>query len=129
MKPQEWLTHGDTGTSSMSIFYVMIGLVVVPTQCGGDLDIPYDSEDFGRCYRLLQSFPEWRKRLDDVAVKLPKWGPLIERWGELEALYETDRDALYMRLRELYPLCMAADGWELVRPGSWRRLPNLEAQR
>ena len=101
----------------------MTGTIVVPTDCKhGALDIPYDSDDFGRCYRLLKAVPEWRGRLSEVAAVLPKWAPLVERWDELEDLYETSLKQCTDRLCELYPLCMEADGWTKTGKGSWRRL-------
>ncbi len=118
MTPQQWLYSGDTGVSSLTIFHVMTGTVVDPTDCyRGSLDIPYDADDFGRCYRLLKSIPEWRGRLTEAATVLRKWAPLVERWNELEALYETSPSLCTDRLFELYPLCMKAEGW--VRTGNY----------
>ena len=57
MTPIEWLMSGDTGISSETICAVMTG-----SKKGGvfGADIPHDVADFGRCYRLLKNFPEWR---------------------------------------------------------------------
>jgi hypothetical protein len=79
-----WLMSGDTGVSSETIFGVMTGR---PTRMAG---VPYDRSDFGRCYRLLAMFPEWRDRLEDVADKYPSWAHLVQQWGYLERLYEND---------------------------------------
>jgi hypothetical protein len=95
-----WICGCDTGTSSKTIFSVMTGS---PT---GRADIPYDPDDFGRCYRLLKLIPEWRQRLGEVSEKYSKWIPLVEHWDELTDLYESglskdDCHKLYTRMQEL----------------------------
>ena len=84
-------------------------------------DIPYDGGDFGRCYRLLQHFPEWRERLHEMSEKYPMWGPMVEVWDELSALYEKERDTkqrhgLYERMRELVDAGRIAAGWKQTAP-------------
>jgi len=83
--PHAWIVGGDTGTSSETIWAVMMG---VPRKRGAD--VPYDPDDFGRCYRLLKLMPEWRPRLPEVAAAYPRsaWGQLVDRWDEMTALYE-----------------------------------------
>jgi hypothetical protein len=82
--PEEWATGRDTGTSSLTIYAAIKG------KKGRDreFDIPYDPDDFGRCYRLLKLFPNWRKELDKVIALCPRWKPFVEAWDELTALYE-----------------------------------------
>lgn len=102
MKPMEWLLGDDTGISSKTIFSVMTG-----TPCAWT-GTPLDPSDFGRCYRLLALFPEWRDRMHEVSAAYPAWTRLVESWGELTALYEQEKDqnnapltyALMKRLRE-----------------------------
>ena len=53
-------------------------------------DPPSDPSDFGRCYRLLKLFPDWRPRLDEIAAKHPAWGPMVARWSDMEALWEEE---------------------------------------
>lgn len=81
-KAIEWLLSGDTGSSSKTILCAMLGHTCK------DPDIPYDAGDFGRCYRLLLKFPQWGKRLDEVAKKHRQWKPFVEKWPDLEVLYE-----------------------------------------
>jgi hypothetical protein len=85
----EWLKGTDTGVSSMTIVSVLSEkhalLADGRLRHGGD--VPHDPSDFGRCYRLLQLFPEWKARLGEVAAKYPKWKPLVEAWDQLEALW------------------------------------------
>lgn len=86
----KWLIGGDTGISSETIWSVMTGL---PTAGATQWHrwTPGDPSDFGRCHRLLQRFPEWRGRLAEVADQYPHWRPMVERWAEMEVLYEEER--------------------------------------
>ena len=81
MKPEQWIVSHDTGTSSKTIWSVMMG--VKPDWA----DVPLDVDDFGRCVRLLTVVKEFRPRLQEVADKYPKWQHLIDSWAELERLY------------------------------------------
>jgi hypothetical protein len=120
----EWLLGGDTGISSKTILSVMTGI-----QSGeGYTSVPSDPSDFGRCYRLLFRFPEWRKRLPEVAKKYPAWGPLIREWDAMTEAYEAAQVARITHLSELYDHMQLlidegrlADGWEKVGTGSWRK--------
>ena len=101
--PLAWLENGDTGISSMTIWRVLMGR---DAGDAWDNDIHYDPADFGRCYRLLQVMPAWRKRLPEVSERLPEWKPLVDAWDELTALYEEEfqkpsAPKLYRRMQEL----------------------------
>lgn len=102
--PIAWLTNGDTGTSSKTIWSVLTGRRI--TEPYFSPDVPHDPADFGRCYRLLKVMPSWRARLSEVALKHSAWTPLVEAWDELTALYEEElpngtAPKLYARMREL----------------------------
>ena len=93
----EWLMSDDTGTSSKLIFRVMVG-IERRVLCFS----PSDGDDFGRCYRLLKVFPEWKSRLTEVSEQFPNWKNLVEKWDELEKAYETlDKYAFYKKLQEI----------------------------
>lgn len=88
MTPIEWLLSDDTGVSSKAILAVMTG-----TKAPNYARVPLDASDFGRCYRLLKQFPEWRPRLSEMVAKHPHWEPMVGAWDELTAMYETMCDA------------------------------------
>lgn len=101
--PFAWLTNGDTGTSSLTIWHVMMRRQLSANFWPG---VPLDPSDFGRCYRLLKVMPSWRSRLNEVAEEFPKWRPLVDAWDELTALYERDLPTgrcheLYVRMAQL----------------------------
>jgi hypothetical protein len=122
MTPMEWLLGGDTGVSSKTILAVMTG-----NEVSGPFgaDIPYDPSDFGRCYRLLQQFPEWKARLPEVAARYPIWGPMVEAWPQMETLWERESPTgkcpqLYAMMQELVDAGRLAAGWVRTSPHSWR---------
>lgn len=107
-----WIVGRDTGISSKTIWSVMMD--AVPTNPHPfDFDIPHDPDDFGRCYRLLETIPEWRARLREVAARFPAWSGLVDNWSELEEMFldvvgPTGKDwnleasrRMYERMREL----------------------------
>jgi hypothetical protein len=83
----DWIFGRDTGTSSKTIWAVMTGQKKV-VEGPFDASVPLDSDDFGRCHRLLLRFPEWRTRLQEVADEYPKWQTLVDEWDNLTAMYE-----------------------------------------
>jgi len=92
----DWIVGSDTGVSSKTIWGVMMGAEVYSPS------IPWDTDDFGRCYRLLQMIPEWRHRLTDVSEKYPEWKPLVDNWDELTRIFEAAKyEHLYKRMRTL----------------------------
>lgn len=78
----QWLLNDDRGVSSETIVSVMTGCEIRYP------DVPHDADDFGRCYRLLELFPEWKYRMKEVAKKHPTWKPLVKNWDELTRSYE-----------------------------------------
>lgn len=133
MTPIDWLMSGDVGISSKTIFSVMTGSVAPEWA-----DTPGDIDDFGRCYRLLARFSEWRKRMPEVSAVYPKWGPMVAAWNELTKLYEcicgpdgqytcesyrANKDAahsLFLRIQELNDAGYEAAGWIRDGRNGWR---------
>lgn len=103
LSPEEWAAGRDTGTSSLTIYHVMTGN---PSHHHG-YDTPSDPSDFGRCYRLLKLFPQWKPRMPEVAAKFPKWKRLVAEWDELEKMYEAailpdgDGYAMFDRMKRM----------------------------
>lgn len=103
--PVAWLTNGDTGISSETIWGVMMGRPMKKAQQFGNSP-PSDPDDFGRCYRLLKIMPSWRARLPEMFAQFPAWKAMVEAWDEITALYEEELPKkrcprLYHRMQEL----------------------------
>lgn len=121
-----WALGRDTGTSSKTIFSVMTGSELDRS------DVPYDPDDFGRCYRLLVLFPEWIPRLKEVADIYPEWGPMVREWDKLTTEYITAKNSppepstrqdawskLYNHMSALIDEGRIAAGWKNPIPGTW----------
>ena len=118
MTPTQWLLSNDTGISSETICTVMLG------EEHSHPDYPHDPSDFGRCYRLLSHFPEWKDRLQEVADRYPIWGPLVSEWDELTELYLEELPSnrapkLYARMKELIDEGRLATGWVKKNEYTW----------
>lgn len=83
-RAMEWFVSHDTGISSETIWSVMTRWPV------SRVGTPSDPSDFGRCHRLLELFPSWRRRLHLVGEKYPAWRPFVREWSDLTALYLRD---------------------------------------
>lgn len=134
LRKATWINGRDTGSSSKSLFFFLdlisenVEITTFNIPCSSfvnpyrvSFDIPYDSSDFGRCYRMLQSIPEFYESLNKIPKILPAWKPYIENWSSLERLYRQSKyDLLYEWLTELKDEAYVLDGW--VKNGnSWSR--------
>lgn len=126
MTPLNWIMGRDTGTSSKTIFAVMMGeLTERETQCGGTYGVPHDQDDFGRCYRLLELFPDWKKRIGEMAHFLPAWVPYVREWDRLTALHKASHGKWSQEFHDFIDRIeeesRIADGWKKTGKGSWTR--------
>jgi hypothetical protein len=104
-KQDQWLHSTDTGISSRAIFSVMTGTKERMLDRWG-FGYPLDPDDFGRCYRLLNLFPEWKPRMGEMAPISSEWRRLVENWSELNDLFEEESPSkscpkLYARMHFL----------------------------
>jgi hypothetical protein len=104
LTPTDWLSSRDTGVSSCTIFTAATD----SPPPWGFFDVPYDPSDFGRCYRLLKHFPEFRQHLHKTVDLCPAWAPFVDHWDELTAIYEDElpsggRPKLYALIISLGP--------------------------
>lgn len=100
-KHLEWLA-GGAGISSMVIFFTMFDAKDSLTH----LATPSDPSDFGRCYRLLELFPEWKSRLYKLRAVSVKWGTFVDNYAAMEKLWVEERSnatapKLYKFMKEL----------------------------
>lgn len=91
----KWFLSGDTGVSSKAIVSQMTGIEAKDSFS----DYPFDTSDFGRCYRLMKIVPEFRARISEMASRSERWAALAACWDELDHLYETDETACYKKMK------------------------------
>jgi len=105
----KWFLSGNTGVSSEAI---VAQLMNVKTERAGYGDYPHDSDDFGRCYKLLEAVPEFKLRINEMATRSNEWAALVEYWTVLTTLYEDDGD-VYELIREILNTVKDKSGIEL----------------
>lgn len=89
-----WLSGMDTGISSKTIAATMEH---EPLILQGRSGHPHDPSDLGRCIRLLELFPEYRARLNEMRFVSPVWAQLVDHWDELETLYNAPDERGHVR--------------------------------
>jgi hypothetical protein len=81
----EWLFNGRVGLSSKSMASAIcdIKLNKFPSH-------PSDPSDFYRCLKLLEAVPEARNHFSKISKLSLTWKLYIERWDEIESLYNEE---------------------------------------
>ena len=95
-----WIARGEHGVSSETIYAVFA--VARPRRS----DVPHDPDDFRRCRRLLDLMPEWRSRIEEVALAYPWYRPFTDRWDEMDRLW--DEESSSGKCPKLYALMQVA---------------------
>ena len=129
MRPEEWIIYGDTGTSSKTIWAVMMSVVTTENAepfKWGEFDVPRDPSDFNRCLCLLEAVPEWRGRLHEVAEIFPEWRPMVSQWDRMERLFKREAPTgkcpdLFVLMQLLRDEGHAMAGWKEKYPGWWEK--------
>jgi hypothetical protein len=80
----EWLINGEFGISSKTIAASVLRLNYKRA------DIPYDKDDFGRCYKLVKFADIPLSELKILAERHPDWKLIVENWEQLIYRYEND---------------------------------------
>jgi hypothetical protein len=103
LSPEErWWCGLDVGASSEAIFAVL-NKVSVPNQPKPERgSTPIDSDDLGRCLRLLKAVPSFAPQLDKVAAAYPDtaWPGIIARWSELEKATPDEQTKILKAIHE-----------------------------
>ena len=78
-----WLTKGERGMSSDTIFSICTGTPVIRFR-----STPCDPDDFRRCYLLLQALPELRDAFPALEKAGEVWKAIVQNWDHMVALLE-----------------------------------------
>lgn len=85
----EWIVTHHVGISSRTMWTAL--MCVKPTKEMFIYDIPYDADDFSRCYDLVK-FCEVSHSEDfpKILQVFPWYAPIIRNWGKLSEMYENN---------------------------------------
>lgn len=89
MTLNEWIIFGEVGASSKTIWGVVTGALNRESSKRYRPCIPYDRDDFGRCYKLYVECNLKEADLQKVKEVFPVWTPFIDNWSKLASMYET----------------------------------------
>ncbi len=81
-----WFEVSERGLSSMTMWNCFMG------NKGFSIHHPSDPSDFGRCWKLLETVPEWKKELYKLKSLSPIWSNLVDNWDKLNEYYEKMRE-------------------------------------
>lgn len=77
-----WLANGERGMSSETMWHCFMD------EDGFEINFPYDPDDFKRCYKLLETVPEWKNDLHKLRKLSATWSNLVDNWDKLTEMYE-----------------------------------------
>lgn len=88
----DWLCHGETCKASETIALTLLGAEpkVIYLRNGHNCH-PASSDDFRRCYLLMQTLPDAGLIRRLSVLEHTAWPRLIRAWGTLCTLYEEER--------------------------------------
>lgn len=102
-KMTEWMATHNTGASSITMWAALAG--IKPTKIW--FGIPYDADDFSRCYDLVkfcEISPD--EDLPKILQVFPMYAPIIREWHRLSELFEDgDYRGVNLLLKELRQEC------------------------
>ena len=94
-KAMWWIANGFVGLSSKTMWNFFMG--------NKDFIInhPYDPDDFSRCYKLLETVPEWKSRVSELSVLSKEWKNLSKNWEKLTEMYEQNNREAWTNYKEI----------------------------
>lgn len=98
----KWIVEGEVGISSKTMWVALMDVETTHNNRGFYFDIPYDPDDFSRCYQLVKDCEVTKEDLKKVEVRFPWWKPFIKNWDKLVEMYESkDFTSLYKFMQSL----------------------------
>lgn len=111
-KMLEWIGTRHVGISSRTMWVALMGVARGVNDFNGDFDVPYDWDDFSRCYDLVTYGEVTKEELQKVVEAFPFYKPIIDRWDELvEAYLSPGGKGVYRILDSVYSEVMGLKGY------------------
>jgi hypothetical protein len=91
-----WLDSDDTGSSSVYMAYVLCEVCGIgwPINEPPKYAYPRDADDLGRCFRLIDTVPEYGGFIPEMADRGAHWMAVTSNWADWLKMYhagDTDR--------------------------------------
>lgn len=118
MTLNEWIAFGEVGMSSKTMWAVVTKTLTPENIKRFRVEIPYDKDDFSRCYKLWEDCNLSDEDLNRIKVMCPIWKPFIDNWHELVRLYENN-EPMYEYISTLVDNGRLNAGWIRTSPNSW----------
>ena len=83
----QWIGTHHVGISSRTMWCALMGVANAETPANCGFDVPYDWDDFSRCYDLVAFCEVTKEELQKVVEAFPYYKPIIDRWDELVEAY------------------------------------------
>ena len=102
----EWIGCHRVGISSRTMWCAIMGVKCYKA------DVPYDADDFSRCYDLYKFSELTTADLQKVANIYPYWRPIIDQWDELCEMYVAKNyEGVNDRLNSMFDEIMELKGY------------------
>ena len=111
-KMLEWIGTRHVGVSSRTMWCALMGVARDVDSCYAGFDVPYDRDDFSRCYDLVTYGEVTKEELQKVVEAFPYYKPIIDRWDALvEAYLSPGGKGVYQILDGVYDEVMNLKGY------------------
>ena len=122
----EWITVGEIGISSKTMWAALMGTFSEGQHKGFNFDVPHDPDDFRRCLKLVNECHLDKEDLRKIKEVVSWFAPFIDNWDKMVELWNEESPSsrcpkLYEFIQELENRAMIIDGWEQTSPGNWTR--------
>ena len=119
MTLNEWIVFGKVGSSSKTMWAIVSGTLTKENIKQFRVEIPYDKDDFSRCYRLWKDCQLDSNDLNKIKNLCPIWTPFIDNWQELVRRYQMN-EPMYEFIKQLVEQGRIKAGWIKTSPNSWK---------
>ncbi|WP_028898468.1 hypothetical protein [Prevotella sp. HUN102] len=113
----QWIATHHVGISSKTMWSALMQVEIDPNV---SYDIPYDVDDFSRCYDLYRFAKLDLNDLRKIEKVFPYWKPIIDVWSNLATAYI---GLCYKRVNEILDSTrdevMRLKGYKKVSQNSW----------
>ena len=118
-----WIGTHHVGVSSRTMWCALMGVARDGDGSHSGFDVPYDWDDFSRCYDLVTYGEVTKEELQKVVEAFPFYKPIIDRWDALvEAYLSPGCKGVYQTLNDTRDEVMKLMGYVKMGGGYYCKL-------